>query len=314
MVNVKTNYFGKTFAAFLTVTLLANFVVSGVAAATPLSSGDITPYIVGGHAASEPYPGMASLQMDILDDPNFHVCGAVLVSRLYVATNAHCVTDWDGNAIDPSLLHLRIGSNNRLEGGESVGVEAVLPHADWDWGTGNNPVADIALLKLDTYVQLQPFEVAPKLGKSSAVTRLLGWGSTEPSGEGPAPLGLQELDTKLVKPEKCTDAGITAGEICVSNQNGTDGPCFGDSGGPALQKVGSNRWSAIGGTSRMGAEWCGEGNVVYTDLTYYRKWMYEVMRKGTVPPSDTKSTKPASTHRPIHFKWSLPAQREAMLR
>lgn len=312
MIKFKNNPVGKTFVVFLTFALLVSFASSGMATAAPSSSGGFTPFIVGGHAASEPYPGMASLQMEILDDPDFHICGAILVSRLYAATNAHCVTDWDGKAVDPELLHLRIGSHNRLEGGESVGVEAVLPHGDWDWGTGNDPVADIALLRLDTYVQLQPFEVASRLGKNHTVTRLLGWGSTEPSGEGPAPLNLQELDTKLVKPEKCADAGITVGEICVSGQNGTDGPCFGDSGGPALQKVGSNRWSAVGSTSRMGAEWCGEGNTIYTDLTYYRKWMYGVMRTGTVPSSATKDTR--SVHKPLHYKWSLPASREAMLR
>lgn len=302
----KTNRFGRIFMMISVLVLAGSFMSSGIVSAKPSQDSGFTPFIVGGHAASEPYPGMASIQMEILDDPHFHICGAALVSRLYAVTNAHCVTDWDGNAIDPSLLHLRIGSHNRLEGGESVEVEAVLPHADWDWGVGDNPVADIALLRLDTYVQLQPFEVAAKLGKSNAVTRLLGWGHTEPSGEGPSPLNLQELDTKLVKPANCADAGITAGEICVANQNGTDGPCFGDSGGPALQKVNSPRWSVVGSTSRMGAEWCGEGNVVYTDLTYYRKWMYNVMRTGSVPASNTKSTDSAPTHKPLHLKWALP--------
>ena len=312
MNNIKVRWLGRIFMMIPVFVLVGSAIFSDTVVARSSSDG-FTPFIVGGHAASESYPGMASLQMEILDDPDFHICGAAMVSRMYVVTNAHCVTDWDGNAVDPQLLHLRIGSHNRLEGGEVVGVEAVLPHADWDWGVGDNPVADIALLRLDTYVQLQPFEVAPKLGKSNTVTRLLGWGSTEPSGEGPAPLNLQELDTKLVKAEMCADAGITAGELCVANQNSTDGPCFGDSGGPALQKVGSNRWSLVGSTSRMGAEWCGEGNVVYTDLTYYRKWMYEVMRTGKVPTSTTKSTMSAPTHKPLHLKWALPEERRATL-
>lgn len=305
MINLKVNYFGKISIIFLAITLLlASFASSDDVAATT-TSGSATPYIIGGHAASEPYPGMASLQVETLDDPNFHLCGASLVSRQYAVTNAHCVTDYDGNAADPSLFHLLIGSHNYLEGGVSVGVSKVLPHADWDWGTGNNPVADIALLKLDDYVQLQPFEIASHLAKRDATTRLLGWGSTEPSGEGPAPLNLQELDTKLVRPQKCSDAGITAGEICVYSPNETDGPCFGDSGGPALQKVGSRRWSVVGGTSRMGAEWCGAGNTIYTDYTYYRKWMYGVMRTGTVPPSTT-SAQP--TDKSLRYHWALPVQ------
>lgn len=310
MISFRVNRFGNIFVMLLAITVLANFTSASMVKAAP--STNVVPYIVGGHGASEKYPGMASLQMNILDDPDFHICGATLVSRLYAVTSAHCVTNWDGSAADPSLFHLRIGSDNRHKGGVSVGVEAVLPHADWDWVAGDAPMADIALLKLDDYVQLQPFEVAPRIGKNHAATRLLGWGSTEPSGEGPAPLNLQELDTKLVKPGKCKDGGITAGEICVASQNGTDGPCFGDSGGPALQKVGSKRWSVVGSTSRMGADWCGEGNTVYTDLTYYRPWMYKVMRTGIVPPTTT--TKKPSAAKPRHYNWSLPVERKAMLR
>ncbi len=304
MINYKANYFGKISVAFLALTtLVTSLAFSGTAAATP--HGEVMPSIIGGHAASEPYPGTVSIQAEVLNDPNFHICGATLVSRQYVVTNAHCVTDFDGNAIDPSLLHLRIGSHNRLEGGVKVGVSKVLPHADWDWGTGNDPIADIALLRLDEYVQLQPFEVASQLAQRDATTRLLGWGSTEPAGDGPAPFNLQELDTKLDQPQKCADAGITAGEICVYNPNETDGPCFGDSGGPALQKVGSDRWSVIGGTSRGGSNQCGVGNTVYTDHTYYRKWMYEVMRTGTVPSSTTKAQ---STDKSLRYNWALPVQ------
>jgi secreted trypsin-like serine protease len=313
MVNFKASRFGKTVVALLIFTLLLASLASSGATAAPISpSSNVTPYIVGGHAASEPYAGMASLQMDIFDDPAFHICGATLVSRRYAVTNAHCVTNLDGSVVDPSLFHLRVGSHNRLEGGVSVGVSEILPHADWDWGIGDNPVADIALLRLDDYVQLQPFEIATRLAKRDAVTRLLGWGNTEPSGEGPAPLNLQELDTKLAQPQKCADAGITAGEICVQNLNGTDGPCFGDSGGPALQKVGSNRWSVVGSTSRTSAAWCGDGNVIYTDLTYYRKWMYKVMRTGVVPSSTTDASsinKPAARH-----NWTLPVQPSAISR
>ncbi len=306
MINFNVNRSHKTYLMLLAFSLLTAITFVGTARAT-----DVTPYIVGGHAASEDYPAMASLQMHILDDPDFHICGAALVSRTYAVTNAHCVTNWDGTAADPDLFHLRIGSDSRVTGGETVGVSAVLPHADWNWGSGNAPVSDIALLKLDDYVQLQPFEVAPKLGKSNTVTRLLGWGSTEPSGEGPAPLNLQELDTKLVKPEKCQDGGITAGEICVASKNETDGPCFGDSGGPALQKIASKRWSIVGSTSRMGAEWCGEGNTIYTDLTYFRPWIYKVMRTGTVPPSTMQKTPSAGKdHR---YNWALPVERENMI-
>ena len=212
------------------------------------------------------------------------VCGAYLVSHLYAAVDAHCMTSFpDGAALPPELFHLRIGSANRLSGGVVVHVTQILPHADWNWAAGPGPVSDIALLRLDTYVQLQPFEIAPRLHDRSTV-RLLGWGVTEPSGEGPLPLDLQELNTRLVPAEQCAAAGITAGEICVGNPNGTDGACYGDSGGPALQHAGTRRWAAIGGASRETTPFCGTGPAVYTDATYFRNWMYQVMRTGQVPP------------------------------
>lgn len=262
---------------------------AGTAAAaissSPEPSGTASPYVVGGHAPSQAYPAMASLQLDWRGDPNWHSCGATLVSRRYVVTNAHCVTNPDGTGKDPHLYHLRIGSADRTSGGVVAGVTAVLPHADWAWGARPGPVADIALLRLDTYVQLQQIEVAPHLAPwPGSTTRLLGWGVTEPAGEGPLPTGLQEIDTRVVAPAQCAAAGITAGEICVGNPHGTDGACYGDSGGPALQRVDSRRWSLVGGASRETTRACGTGPVVYTDITFYRNWMFEVMRTGTVPP------------------------------
>ena len=81
------------------------------------------------------------------------------------------------------MFHLRIGSLDRTSGGVVAGVEKVLVHADWNWG--NSPVvSDIALLRLDTHVQLQPKEIAPSVRPNAGV-RLEGWGVTEPDGEGP---------------------------------------------------------------------------------------------------------------------------------
>ena len=227
---------------------------------------------------------MASLQINHNGDPNWHLCGAVLVSHRYVATNAHCVTEFPSPAPDPaSMFHLRIGSLDRTSGGVVAGVEQVLVNPDWNWG--DSPVvSDIALLRLDTYVQLQPKEIASSIRPNAGV-RLEGWGVTEPDGEGPLPLMLQALDTRLLLADRCAAGGITAGEICVSNKNGTDGPCFGDSGSPAQQRIpGTDRWAGIGGASRETTEFCGTGPGIYTDWSYFRTWMYNVMRTGVVPP------------------------------
>jgi len=246
----------------------------GAASAVPALAGDVQTDIVGGHEPSQAYPGMAGLDIH-LPDGREGFCGAQLVFHRWVAVNAHCVTTFpDAAPVDPSWLHLRIGSASRIEGGEEANVTKVLPHAGWHWAMiPGQPVDDIAMLQLDHYVQEQPFTIAATVRTKSDV-RLLGWGVTEPSGEGPLPVSLQELDNvRLLPPDRCAAGFITAGELCLSNVNGTDGPCFGDSGGPALQRVpGTNRWATIGGGSRETVEFCGVGPSIYTDLTALRGW------------------------------------------
>jgi secreted trypsin-like serine protease len=252
--------------------------------------GRATPDIIGGHAPSQPYPGMVSLQVFRgADDPQHHTCGAVLVTGLWVATAAHCVTDESTSApMAAGLFHVRIGSADRTTGGEFTGVSQILVNANWAWpNTGPAIVGDMAMLKLDTYVQrYQPFEIAPRM-RLNAATRLRGWGISEPNGDHPLPVMLQELDTRVLRPTGCpADYLIGADQLCVLNPNGTDGPCRGDSGGPALQRVaGSNpvRWAVVGGAF-AGPHFCGTGPALYTDWTYWRSWMFEVMRTGVVPP------------------------------
>ena len=233
---------------------------------------------------------MASIQVYRgADDPLHHTCGAARVFGLWYVTAAHCVTDVDTSTpMAADLFHVRVGSANRASGGALLNVVKILVNAIWAWpNTGPGIVGDTAMLKVDTYVQgLQPFEVAPKTSFGSDL-RLLGWGITEPNGDLPPPELLQELDTRLLPPGSCpADYLIGADQLCVDNPNGTDGPCRGDSGGPATQKVpGSHpvRWAVVGGAF-AGPHFCGTGPSLYTDWTYWRAWIFAVARTEVVPP------------------------------
>jgi hypothetical protein len=68
--------------------------VPGSAAAGD-APGGVQPNIIGGHAASEPYPWMVSVQIQWKGDPHFHTCGGVLLFRDQVVTNALEVGRWD---------------------------------------------------------------------------------------------------------------------------------------------------------------------------------------------------------------------------
>jgi Trypsin len=52
------------------------------------------------------------------------------------------------------------------------------------------------------------------------------------SATEPLPCRLQQLESRVITKARCTDVAISTKEICVENPNGTDGICFGDSGGP----------------------------------------------------------------------------------
>lgn len=250
----------------------------------------VTNDIVGGYEATGPWPGMASLQIDRgPDDPLHHTCGIVLASRSWLAVNAHCVTDF-GSSVPraASLYHVRAGSLDRTTGGTLAGVAKIVVHHGWAWQDGPGEVDDIAMVKLDTSLPYQQFEVLTAANYNSrAKATMLGWGITEPDGTGPAPLKLQQLDTKgaILPAATCADLLIGVGELCVNNPHGTDGVCRGDSGGPILQQVpGSHpaRAGVIGLTSR-GLLPCGIAPSIFTDAGYFRAWMFLVMAYGQDP-------------------------------
>lgn len=293
-VSTKGYLLRKTTALGIAVLTAMVGLLATTAPAAAAADPGVSPLIVGGDAPSQPYPAMASLQIDHDGDPNFHTCGATLVSHWYALTNAHCVTNDDASPQDPALFHLRIGSPDRTRGGIVAGVAAVLVHADWDWAQDpSRPVADIALLRLNRYVPLTPIPVAARLSRPSATTRLLGWGLTA-SDATTVPVELRQLDTTLLPASQCAAAGISAGEICVASPHGA-GACYGDSGGPALQRQGWGRWADVGGASRETDPTCGIAPTVYTDEAYYRGWISTVMRTGKVPPSTPRM---AMTARP----------------
>jgi secreted trypsin-like serine protease len=201
-----------------------------------------------------------------------HRCGAALIDPRWLVTAAHCVS-----GESPSQYRYRIGSVDRTNGGELATPEAFVVHPGYDLLQGRN---DIALVRLSSSVNAAPIAIAEASPKAGTATRITGWGLTCPMrGCGDPPVTLQELDTSVADPQICSGlVPIDADhELCVGDNGGTTGACFGDSGSPALVKV-DGVWRLAGLTSRAQSFICALFATIYTDSTTHTDWINRQIR------------------------------------
>ncbi|NJC73579.1 serine protease [Planosporangium thailandense] len=242
----------------------------GVASAGTNGTGAVQTFIVGGKKAPQTFSFMGSLQNRQGD----HMCGTTLISAEWAVTAGHCALDDDNQPVDPALMKVRFGSNDRSTGGELVGVsDAVVNPAFVSDGTH-----DIALLHLNRPVSLAPARIATSSPRPGTTVRLLGWGQTcpQPGCQQDAPRLLQQLDRRVLTSAKCRAGFDPSFELCISGTPARTA-CFGDSGGPALVNDGSGL-ALVGATSRGGNDnpVCGTGNAIYTDVTAFRDFIDQV--------------------------------------
>lgn len=266
----------RTWLATAAVTVLT---ASLFTTATPASA------IVGGSDATGDYRAMVDVQREHADGSFSLTCGGVVTDyrgRIGVLTGAHCVTDdVTGGALPAEQIRLAVGSAIR-DAGRIVEVTSIGVPDGWDWaapGPDGQPdqVNDWAILFPSNARGLHPIDIT-RLAEASRL-RLLGWGSTKVSGEGPLPVKLQKLDdSRIVDPQNCPDVFMSTGEICVQSTEGT-GPCYGDSGSPALVRT-HRRWSLRGTASRIVDLTCGTSNSVYTDAAYFWREIARMLLAG----------------------------------
>ncbi|GAA0345688.1 serine protease [Actinoallomurus spadix] len=261
---------------------------TGAAASADTTGGDPSPGIVGGGTATQAYPFMVSLQYTRNGVPNSHRCGGALIRKDWVVTAGHCVMTIGSDATtsvpwDPSLLHVRVGSNDRTTGGTVSDIDKIVVHPDFINYEDKSLGKDIALLHLTTPQSVKPVPMDSKLPAPGTKVREIGWGylSDDASDPSQLPTQLQQLDTRVLplSTPKChvdengSDAfGAYPGDVCTDNPDGVRGPCGGDSGSPLLTLV-DGRWRLEGVDSRGVSDICGGGPDAYTGVGAYRRWI-----------------------------------------
>ncbi|MFE0023361.1 S1 family peptidase [Amycolatopsis sp. NPDC059021] len=210
----------------------------GTAHATDDSGGART-RIVGGHAATVPTPWMVWMDFDAPQDHLYGkpFCAATLVSPRIALGAAHCASEKiTGIPVSHRKIKARVGSQDRTRGGETAAVARVVFGHDWRDGAGD-PMGDAAVYVLDHPVEAQTIQMASTSPDVGDEVVLFGWGKTDPNPkrQRQLPKNLQQLETTVVAPQRCTDG--TSGELCLDNPDGYAGPGPGDSGGPAVQYI-----------------------------------------------------------------------------
>ncbi|MFF8917025.1 S1 family peptidase [Streptomyces sp. NPDC015032] len=224
--------------------------------------------IINGQEATQRYPFMATLPQ--WAGPVHGQCGATLVTSRWLVTAAHCV-------ITPETMDgiVRIGSHDRESGGTVRHIKRTVTHPAYDIESGRN---DIALVELDRPVSKKPIRIAKSVGEPGTPTRLLGFGTvvdTNDLSKAVFPDKLQQLDTRIGAVNECSPGHADETRICTISKTPGAMACFGNSGGPQIQRGRDGRWELVGATSGDGDTdpTCGTGPGMYTNVPAYSTWI-----------------------------------------
>uniref|UniRef100_A0A1L8EAB9 Putative serine protease sp24d-like protein n=2 Tax=Haematobia irritans TaxID=7368 RepID=A0A1L8EAB9_HAEIR len=235
-------------------------------AAIACSSALPTGRVVGGENAYEgQFPHQISLRRN-----GSHSCGGSVISRNYILTAAHCVGTEDSNGnyytYDPKVFTIRVGSNDRFQGGVIVYVAEIITHEDY-----GNFLNDVALLRLTEPLiysnNIQPIPLASAAVPVGSDVIISGFGRIKHNGDLPQKLQWNTL--KAISRSECKEKINMDSETLICLGHAADnGACNGDSGGPAMYN------GEVVGIAGFVYGGCGSSYPDgYANVFYHRDWI-----------------------------------------
>ena len=223
--------------------------------------------IVGGEATEiEKVPHQVQLQV-----LGFLYCGGSIISEKWILTAGHC------GSYPTAWISVRAGTTQYGKGGSVHRLDQILQHEGFKISPLGVPINDVALLHLQTPLQLDKTKRPVKLFEQGepilegSVSTISGWGSVLEGGSTSDVL--QTVNIPIISKEVCSLAyaaygGLPEGQICAADPAGGKDACQGDSGGPLT--VGGR----LAGIVSWGSGCARPGNPgVYTAISAFREWI-----------------------------------------
>ncbi|KAM4854978.1 transmembrane protease serine 11A [Thomomys bottae] len=220
-------------------------------------------------AAKGAWPWQASLQRG-----NIHQCGATLISNMWLVTAAHCFKSnanprqWTvsfGTTIKPPLMKRE--------------VRRIIVHERYRSPSREYDIAVLQITPRLTFSDdVRPICLpgASATLRSNSTVYITGFGALYYGGESQN--NLREARVKIISNAVCKQPHVYGNDIkfgmfCAGFLEGIYDACRGDSGGPLVIRDPNNTWYLMGIVSW--GDNCGQKNKpgVYTQVTYYRRWI-----------------------------------------
>ncbi|KAJ9580881.1 hypothetical protein L9F63_023942, partial [Diploptera punctata] len=216
------------------------------------------------------YPFQVSLQRN-----DSHVCGATILTPIWMLTAAHCFMSKDGAQFNGTKNYtILAGTIDLREAGIRRPVAEIVLHAF----NAKLAINDIALVRLEKplpfngHISAVELPINDTVVEEGTTVTVIGWGKTE---KGSSSAILRTVDIELYTIKTCNGLLRTPpnkNDICAGITTGGKGACVGDSGGPLLMN------GVQEGIVSWGSKKCASLPYplgVYTNVALYVDWIKE---------------------------------------